>query len=273
MPYAGNIWFEEAGAGRPILFVHGWCMSASVWKFQRDAVAVDNHFLALDLRGHGSSSASSSGACQGFAGYAQDIVSLVKQLQLTDLVIVGWSMGGQAVLKAYPEISDSVSAMVLVGTTPRFTSAPHFPFGLAPKDAEGMRIKVRRNLERALDGFHRNLFTSDEFLSLQSDTSIHQVLSGSALPTVSAALDGLEALMEEDVMDEVRQVNCPVLLIHGEQDHICLPAASAWLNHELPNSHRVLIPGAGHAPFISCHNQFNQLLLKFIRQTGCSHEC
>lgn len=273
MPYADNIWFDEAGSGRPILFVHGWCMSASVWGLQRDAVAADNRFLALDLRGHGKSSSSGNGICQGFSGYAQDITSLVRQLQLTDLVIVGWSMGGQAVLKAYPEISDSVSAMVLVGTTPRFTAAPHFPFGLAPKDAEGMRVKVRRNLERALEGFHKNLFTNDEFLSLQSDTSIRQILSGSALPSVSAALGGLEALMDEDVMDEVRQVNCPVLLIHGEQDRICLPAASEWLSHELPNSHRVLVPGAGHAPFISCHDQFNQLIMKFVRQTGCRYGC
>jgi len=161
MPFAGGIWYEEQGFGSPIMFVHGWCMSSAIWEFQREPIAADHRFIALDLRGHGRSASIQDGI-KGFAGYATDLVDLVEQLDLHNLIVVGWSLGAQAALAAYPFLKEHLAGLVLVGATPRFSAAPHFAFGLAPKEAEGMRLKVRRNIGRALEGFHRNLFADDE---------------------------------------------------------------------------------------------------------------
>ncbi len=262
MPLCEGLWYEEQGQGCPILFVHGWCMSSAVWGLQREAVAADHRFLAVDLRGHGRSTAAQTGG--GFAAHAADLVGLVRQLNLRDLVVVGWSLGAQALLKAYPALQQHLKGLVLVGATPRFSAAPHFPYGLPAKEAVGMRLKVRRNLERALEGFQRTLFVEGELADPAAAAAVTQVLSAVRQPDQTVALEGLEALMDEEVLKEAGQVRCPTLLLHGSQDQTCLPAASAWLAQQISTSRRVLVQGCGHAPFLSRPALFNQELLNFL---------
>lgn len=263
MPFCDGLWYEDLGQGCPILFVHGWCMSSAVWGLQRDVVAADHRFLAVDLRGHGGSTAAQTGS-GSFAAHAADLVGLVRQLDLRDLVAVGWSLGAQVLLKAYPALQQQLKGLVLVGATPRFSAAPHFPWGVPVKEATGMRLKVRRNLERALEGFQRTLFVEGELADPVAAAAVAQVLYAVNLPDQAAALHGLEALMDEELLEEAGQVRCPTLLIHGSKDQTCLPAASAWLAQQITGSRRVLLEGCGHAPFLSRSAAFNQNLLAFL---------
>lgn len=263
MPFAGHLRYEQQGTGLPVLFVHGWCMSSAVWELQRECIAKKYRYIALDLHGHGRSS-SLTGMDAGFQGYAADILHLIEHLDLQQLVVVGWSMGAQAVLKAYHRLQDRLAGLVLVGATPRFTAADHFPFGLPPKEAEGMRVKLRRNLDLALTGFQHNLFADRELddpaVARQVETALERVV----MPTAPAALAGLEALMDEEVLDDVHRIFCPTLLIHGLQDRICLPQASAWLEQAIPGSRRIVYPECAHAPFLSRNLQFNNDLIHFV---------
>lgn len=263
MPQLSHLNYTEKGTGQVILFLHGWCMSSAIWGLQQDAVAAEHRFLALDLRGHGGSGLPEGGV-RGFSGYADDILLLAEHLDLNNIVAVGWSLGAQALLKAYPRLHDRVAALVLVGATPRFSAAAHFPYGLLPKEAEGMRLKVRRNLGRALEGFHRNMFAADEFDTQESVRLAEEQLAKVVMPSAEAALVGLEALMEEELLDEARMVNCPTLLMHGDQDRVCLPQASEWLTQTIPGSRRYSFKGCGHAPFLSHPEQFNRELLCFV---------
>lgn len=270
MPFIGPIWYEECGTGKPILFVHGWCMSSAVWGLQQEAIAERHRFLALDLRGHGQSLLPEAGV-GGFAGYAEDLISLVEQLDLREVVVVGWSLGAQVLLKAYPRLKELIAGLILVGATPRFSAAPHFPHGLPPKEAEGMRLKVRRNLVHALEGFHQNLFVEHELEDPDVTGRVAELLSKVTMPAATAAVEGLVCLMEEEVMEEAALVTCPTLMLHGEQDRICLPAASAWLEQVITKSQRKLYPGCGHAPFLSRPQQFNLDLLRFAGELHGTH--
>ncbi len=267
MPFVKHIHYEEAGKGRPVLFVHGWCMSSAIWGLQRDAVSKQHRFIAIDLRGHGKSGIPKEGI-GGFSGYAEDISNIVDELELHDLIAVGWSLGSQALLKAWPRIKERVSGIMLVGATPRFSAAPHFPFALSPKEAEGMHIKVRRNLGRALEGFHRNLFVESEFNDPVASAKAAGTLAEVIPPSSLAALEGLDALMTEEVMEEAAQVSCPTILLHGEEDRVCLPEASLWLKNVISRSKLITFPKTGHAPFLSHPEQFNQVLLDFTGGLG-----
>jgi len=207
-------------------------MSGQVWQRQQ-VLAEQYRVVTFDLRGHGYSMVP-PGGMEGFAGYAGDLVDLMEALDLQDAVLVGWSLGAQVLLKAFEEIAARVAGIVLVGATPRFTAAPHFPFGLPPKEAEGMRLKIRRNLERTLDGFHRQLFMAGELDNPQLQETVQAILAGVPVPSAAAALDGLEALMTAEMQHEAASVSCPALLLHGDQDPICLPQASAWLAEQMP---------------------------------------
>jgi pimeloyl-[acyl-carrier protein] methyl ester esterase len=270
MPLHGDLYYQEAGQGRPVLFVHGWCMSSAVWGLQREVTAEHHRFLAIDLRGHGQSGFPETGA-GGFAGYAEDIVRLVEQLDLQDMVAVGWSLGAQVLLKAWPHLHERLAGLVLVGATPRFSAAPHFPYGLPPKEAEGMRLKVRRSLERALEGFHRTLFVEHELDDPVIAQQVAEQLGQIVMPQSAAALAGLEALMEEELMEEALQVACPTLLLHGDQDRVCLPEASVWLQQAIPGSCRKVYSGCGHAPFLSNPGQFNRDLITFVGERHGEH--
>jgi pimeloyl-[acyl-carrier protein] methyl ester esterase len=265
----GRLCYHQQGSGRPLLFVHGWCMSGQVW--QRQQVLADQYrVLTFDLRGHGYSTVP-TGGMGGFAGYAADLVDLMEALDLQDTVLVGWSLGAQVLLKAYAAIAARVAGIVLVGATPRFTAAPYFPFGLPPKEAEGMRLKIRRNLERTLDGFHRQLFVAGELANPQLQETVQAILAGVPVPSTAAALDGLEALMTAEMQHEAASVSCPALLLHGDQDPICLPQASAWLAEQMPASRRLLYHGCGHAPFLSRADQFNHDLRQFVEGLDARH--
>jgi len=263
MPFAGPIWYDERGAGKPILFVHGWCMSSAIWGLQQAVLSAQYRVITLDLRGHGQSGLPEDGLT-GFGGYAADLIRVVEQLDLQDMVAVGWSLGAQALLKAWPRLQDRLAGLVLVGATPRFSAAPHFPYGLPPKEAEGMRLKVRRSLERALEGFHRNLFVEHELADPIVAQQVTELLAQIAMPQPAAALAGLEALMEEELMEEAALVTCPTLLLHGELDRVCLPEASGWLAQAIRNSQRKLYGGCGHALFLSRAQQFNNDLAAFV---------
>lgn len=265
MPFINQIFYQDAGDGRPVLFVHGWCMSSAIWGMQRETVAAQHRFLAPDLRGHGKSGTPED-AVGGFSGYAEDIVRLVAGLQLKGVVAVGWSLGAQVLLKAYPRIKEQIDGLVLVGATPRFSAAPHFPCGLPPKEAEGMRLKVRRNLARALEGFYRTLFDAHELDQLHDAREILDLQARIEMPSQAAAVEGLEALMEEEVIEEAALVDCPTLLLHGDRDRVCLPEASVWLEQTIPASRRICYAGCGHAPFLSRYRQFNADLGRFIEE-------
>lgn len=265
MPRLAHLSYDDYGSGQPILFIHGWCMSSAIWAYQQEAVAARCRFLALDLHGHGASGLPDTSR-NGFAGYADDIVMLMEQLNLQDVVAVGWSLGAQALLKAYTSLKQRLSAVVLIGATPRFTAAAHFPYGLQAKEAEGMRLKVRRNLGRALEGFHRNLFAAGELDDPQLAKQVAQVLERVAMPLPEAALEGLDGLMQEELLEEVALLRTPTLLLHGEQDRVCLPQASLWLEQHIAGSQRRTFAGCGHAPFLSQPVAFNQALITFIEE-------
>ncbi len=261
MPFAGEIWYKQAGNGPPVLFVHGWCMSSAVWQLQMEGLSSRYRTISIDLRGHGKSPLQ---PVTGFSDYAADIAAVVNEFDLQNLVLVGWSMGGQAVLKSWPLLRQRVAGLVLVGTTPRFSASQDFPHALPLKDAQGMGLKLRRNLAGTLQGFQQSMFAAGELETAQQEALANSVLDQVELPGSEAALAGLDALMNEELFSEVEQLDCPVLLIHGDQDQICLPQASAWLADRIAGNQRIIFQGCGHAPFLSRPEQFNQHLLQFL---------
>lgn len=271
MPFLDNgLYYIDQGDGGTLLFVHGWCMSSEVWELQFEGLSDRYRAVALDLDGHGRSATSRNGRL-GFDRYADDICYLANELDLKDIVAVGWSMGAQALLRAYSTVQERLSGLVLVGATPRFTSAPHFSFGLHPDDARGMALKVRRNLERALDGFRNRMFADAELDDPELYSRIDRVLKEVVPPSSEAALDGLEALMDEELLEDACMINLPTLVLHGELDRICRPEASLWLESAIVGSRRICYRGCGHAPFLSEPDRFNADLSLFAQGVlnGC----
>lgn len=258
-----QLWYGEQGAGCPVVLLHGWCMSSEVWKYQFDALSSSMRLIAPDLRGHGRSRGVSSGL--NFESFAADLVDLCAALDLTKVLLVGWSMGAQIALQSYARLTDRLTGMVLVSATPRFTASDDFPHALACNEANGMRLKVQRNAQRALEGFYSRLFAEGELDGHPSGAEIKQLLSSIPSPDTDAMLEALEALARGDMRDLLAAIAIPTLIMNGAQDRICLPQASHYLKEHIPGAGQIVFHDCGHAPFLTQSHQFNDGITGFAR--------
>ncbi|MDD2734916.1 MAG: alpha/beta fold hydrolase [Desulfuromonadaceae bacterium] len=258
-----SLWYEERGVGSPVVLLHGWCMSSAIWKYQLDSLAGSFRTLAPDLRGHGRSNTVSGSL--DFAGFAEDLADLLEQLNLSNVVLVGWSMGAQIAMQASAGLSGRLAGMVLVSATPCFTASDDFPYGLADKEASGMRLKVQRNTQRALDGFYSRLFAEGELESHPLSSEISELLFSITPPDTGSVLEALDSLARADMRQFIPDITVPALILNGNLDRICLPQASQYLKEHISGAEQIVFYGCGHAPFLTRSHKFNAELVRFLR--------
>ena len=266
MPWFKNrfgelLWYEDAGCGMPLIFVHGWCMSSAVWKKQFGVLDSSFRMIAPDLRGHGRSR-KVSGQIE-FDRFATDLYDLVQSLGLTNVVLIGWSMGAQIALQAYHALADRVAGLVLVSATPSFINRKDYLFGLTSNEASGMRIKVQRSIDRALSGFHARMFSVGDLENLQGTDQIAALLAPIVLPETAVAIAALDALVQADMRPLLAGIRVPALVINGDRDLICLPQASDYLTEHIESVRHTVFTGCGHAPFLTRPEQFNSEIISY----------
>ena len=257
-----NIHYEDCGAGRPLVFVHGWAMSGRVWRFQQE-LAASSRFISMDLRGHGQSNAPAHG--YALDDFATDVVAMFARLDLTDAVLVGWSMGVQVVLQAFPVLRPRLAGLVLVAGTPKFIADAEYPHGLPPLEVKGMGLRLKRDFQRTMGAFFRGMFAEGELDPEHYQRIVHEIVMGGRSPEPEAARLSLQTLANVDLRPRLSQVDRPVLLVHGSMDNICLSAASCYMAEQLPSARLHIFSGSGHAPFMTRPLEFNGVIRDFLR--------
>ncbi|GFE61320.1 alpha/beta fold hydrolase [Geobacter sp. AOG2] len=256
--------YREQGQGPALVLIHGWCMSSAVWSLQLDRLSARFRVIAPDLRGHGDSPVG-SGECR-LETFCSDIIDLFRYLDLNGAILAGWSQGAQVAVRAVPLLQERLSGLVLICGTPLFTSAADFPHGLAPAEAQGMALKVRRNLKRALEGFVARMFVPGELAASGREEEIRALLDAVPVPETAVALQSLASLAEADLRKQLAAIDRPTLVISGEHDPICPSAASAFMAKRIPAGRHVTYAGCGHAPFLTRCDGFNAGLADFSRE-------
>jgi pimeloyl-ACP methyl ester carboxylesterase len=127
-----RIYYEDRGQGQPILLVHGWTCSSRFWQKNVAELAKEFRVVTLDLRGHGNSSKILGG--HTIAQYARDVREIIELLQLEELTLAGWSLGGPVVLSYYDQYRDDsrLKALGLIDTAP-------YPFSPAPCNSHSLK--------------------------------------------------------------------------------------------------------------------------------------
>ncbi len=254
--------YEEAGIGHPLVFVHGWAMSERVWRFQEEELSAMCRFISLDLRGHGKSSASHD--CCSLADFSTDLSLLFDTLGLSRATIVGWSMGAEVALAAFPALRDRLAAIILVGGTPRFTKSDDYPYGQPAEETRGLALRLRRNYQKTMGDFFRRMFVAGELTREQENRIAREIIMGGRLPSPETAQMALAALAEADLRAVLPTVDLPLLLIHGVADTICPVGASRYMAKRVPQARLAVLDGMGHAPFLSRPDEFNALIRDFL---------
>jgi pimeloyl-ACP methyl ester esterase len=261
-----RLWYEERGAGTPIVFIHGWCMSSAVWCMQQEGLSDSFRVITIDLPGHGHSSPPVGGF--HLEGCALQLAGFFESLGLHDALLAGWSLGSLIALEAFAFLRDRLSGLVLIAGTPRFTQGADFHYGLSRPEVDGMTRKVQRSLHRALDGFTALMFASGELDDPSLTLLVHKLLSTVPMPTTDVALQALDALLETDLRDRLALIDLPTLVLNGDCDVICLPQASEYMAQRILSARQFVFAGCGHAPFLTQSNLFNENLKEFRRMVS-----
>jgi len=243
-----QIFWREAGSGPVVVLLHGWSMSSAVFSEAIEEMAADFRLLAPDLRGHGGSD---PGTGYGLAAFAADLAEWIQLLDLREVALVGWSLGGQVALELCPAIRERLRRLVLVGTTPRFTAAMDWTAGLPDLQVRAMARDLKRNYQKTMGEFFARQFEGEELPRERYRRIADFAVHGGRLPEPEVALAALETLRLADQRSCLAGVDVPALVQHGELDRITLPGAADFLAGHLPAAELQLLPGIGHAPFLS----------------------
>lgn len=267
MPYltasdSTNLYYEETGDGKPLLFIHGWSLSSQIWIRQKEFLSSRYRCVGYDLRGHGRSIPSCSG--YGIDILASDVTLFFERLCLSEVTLLGWSLGVLVVLAAYPAVRERLASLVLVSGTSKYCTSPDYPYGLPPKEPRSLSLLLKRNPHKAMDGFYRKMFT-DELHSERGFESIERdVLPLLPPPSPEILVPVLQTLETADIRPVLSLIRVPALLIHGDRDLICPVDSSRYMSTQIPGSQCAVLTGAGHAPMYSRSNEFNSVLDRFL---------
>ncbi|MFO0585235.1 MAG: alpha/beta fold hydrolase [Anaeromyxobacter sp.] len=240
---------------RPLIAVHGWSCAGAVLAPALGAALPGRRVVPVDLRGHG---ASPSGAPFGLDDLARDLAAMAGAVGPGPIDLMGWSLGGLVALAALPVLGARVERLVLVGATPRFTKGGDWAHGAEPRALAAVAARTRRDPARAVEAFWDGMFSPAE-----RDLSPPRP-GGLPVPAQADLLAGLDVLAAADLRAALPAVRAATLVVHGEADPVCPAGAGRALAGAIPGARLVLVPGAGHAPFLSAPGAFAAAVAEFL---------
>ena len=257
---------DTGGTGRPVVLIHGWPLSAESWNEQTAALRDAGYrVVAYDRRGFGRSDKPSKG--YDYDTLADDLDSVLDELDLTDVTLVGFSMGGGEVSRYVARHGqDRLRSVVFAAAVPPYMlQSDDNPDGPLTEDAAAeMTRSVESDRTTFFDGFTQAFFSVDGALKVTEEQR-QEAIALCHQSDQTAALACLEAFGTTDFRDDLPAVTVPTLVIHGAGDGIVLFEGSGKRTHEaLPQSELVVVEGGPHGFNVSHAEEFNRALLDFL---------
>ena len=254
-----SIYYEDlGGAGQALVLIHGWGMDNRCW----DGVilplqAAGHRVVTLDHRGCGRSD--HDFADLSIAAIARDVVALVDHLDLSDVVVNGWSLGGAVATHAASLLGERCAALVLTaGASPIYTQKADLAIGGMPEDVEGNVAAMNEDRVNFLTMLATAICAkppTDAVLASMASAFLNSSARASATLGELAHLDQRDMLMGLDK---------PVLSFICGQDGFVSPDISRWVAQNHPRARGVEFPESGHAPFMEEREGYLSALNDFI---------
>jgi pimeloyl-ACP methyl ester carboxylesterase len=260
----GTLEFDDQGSGPAMVFLHGWSLGKDAFAKQRRELSDRYRVVVPDMRGHGDSKKFVEG--NGIDTLADDLEQLLVELDLTDVILVGWSMGA---LVAWQTVEGPqrgrIKGIVTIDMVPRVLNGDGWQHGLRAGthlyDIDIDLSKMRDDWRAFTRAYVPMVFACGK--AIERRALIDDMLERVGDNDIESMTNLWHALVHADFIDTVQQLAVPTLITYGALSQIYTEEAAAWMDEHIPLSRRVCFEESGHAPHLEEPEHFNQALVDF----------
>jgi non-heme chloroperoxidase len=262
-----EIYYKDWGEGPVVTFSHGWPLNADAWDGQLLFLAQNGYRgIALDRRGHGRSSQSSTG--NDMDGYADDLAAVIETLDLTGATLVGHSTGGGEVARYIGRHGTArvAKAVLIAAVPPIMVQTPANPEGLPLEVFDAMRADLVKDRSQFYQDLAVKFYGANRPGANVSQGLLDQFWLWSMQSGLKNAYDCIKAFSETDFTQDLKKFDVPTLVLHGEDDQIVPVRDSAVKSARLiPGAKDIFYPGAPHGITATHQDLVNAELLAFLQ--------
>ncbi|WP_316788320.1 alpha/beta hydrolase [Pedobacter frigoris] len=263
-----NLFFEDYGTGKPVVLIHGWPVSHEMWEYQVNALTNAGYrCIAYDRRGFGQSDRPWTG--YDYDTLAYDLNEVITALDLWDVMLVGFSMGGGEVVRYLGKYGSSrVSKAVLVSSVvPLLLKTDDHEEGVPREVFDGIIAKIHDDRPAFLTEFGKQFFNEgllNKPVSQEIQNWMHQL---AVVASPKATAECVRSFSETDFRTDLTTISIPMMIIHGDADKtVPIKPTSEITASLLPNAEYYIFEEAPHGLFITNKDELNGLLLQFLRK-------
>ncbi|MEM0577979.1 alpha/beta fold hydrolase [Flavobacterium polysaccharolyticum] len=263
-----KVFYQEYGKGKPVVFIHGWPLNHEMWEYQLAELPKHNlRCITYDRRGFGKSDRPWEG--YDYTTLADDLNELITQLHLSEVTLVGFSMGGGEIASYIGKYGTAkIEKVVFISSvTPFRLKTEDNPNGTDKLTFDDTIHKIEEDRPAFLIEFGKKFYGVEEKKQTVSQAMLDWNQNLCLMSSAKATVDCVRSFSETDFREDIKKITVPVLIIHGDADKtVPIEASADKTAAMLPHAKYMVYKDAPHGLFITEKEKLNADLIHFITE-------